>query len=256
MSNLALVTGASSGIGKSLSYELAKKKYDLIIHGRNLNSLQQIKQEIEKLYSVSVEIIICELSNDSDLDKLISSIQDKDINLLVNNAGFGVAGTFDMTDLDAELDMVKVIVNAPMKITKSLLPKLKSNTPAYILNVSSLYSHFSVPKQAIYGASKAFQHSFSLALNEELRGSNVHVSSLCPGLTYSNFRLRQGKEEKKHIVGMTSDAVAKIALRGLFNKRPTIIPGFFNKMMAIVLPNLRDRLALRLIFKMNSSRGL
>ena len=215
-----------------------------------------MEEDLEKEYNVDVEIVTAELSDDEQLDDLINKVKHRDINLLVNNAGFGVAGTFDKTDLASELDLVKVVVTAPMKITKALLPSLERVSDSYILNVSSLYSYFSVPKQAIYGASKAFQHSFSLALTEELRDKGVYVSSLCPGLTYSNFRIRQGKPEKKHIVGMTSEEVAAIAIKGLFKKKPSIIPGFFNKIMSYVIPSLTDRLALRAIFKMNSSRGL
>lgn len=255
MKNWALVTGSSSGIGKALANELAARGHDILLHGRNHDSLKEVANEIERLYKVKTEVLIADLSVANEVQSLINSISDREIDVLINNAGFGVAGPYKDSSLERELAMVEVHINSPMKIIKSVLQNMKSKKQGYILNVASLYAYFSVPKQSIYGASKAFQHSFSLALNEELKDDGIAVSSLCPGLTYSNFRIRQGKEEKKHFVGMTSEEVAKIAIDDLFKGKISIVPGVFNKFMSKFIPRLPDRLALMLIHKMNKGRG-
>ena len=255
MEKWALITGSSSGIGKAISYELAKKNYSIILHGRNTEILHSIAADIEDCYKVQTKVINVDLSEDNAIETILTLTEYQNIEVLVNNAGFGVAGAYNATDIEAELKMVKVHVTAPMYLIKSFANKMKNNGKGHILNVSSLYSYFSVPKQAIYGASKAFQHSFSKALNEELKAQGIHVSSLCPGLTYSKFRTRQGKKEKKYLIGMTSEEVAKIAVKGLFKKKVSIVPGIFNKFMAFTIPKLPDRLALVIIHKMNKGRG-
>jgi short-subunit dehydrogenase len=255
MKGWALVTGSSSGIGRAIARELALRGYPIILHGRNVSALDEVEKDIRSISTVETTILTNDLSDSQQVSKLIEVIEERDIEIIINNAGFGVAGAYSDSPLQDELAMVEVHINTPMKIIKAALPKMKAKKKGYILNVASLYAYFSVPKQSIYGASKAFQHSYSLALNEELKDEGVIVSSLCPGLTYSNFRIRQGKAEKEHIVGMTSDAVAKIAINELFKGRISIVPGFFNKFMSKFIPRLPDRLALMIIHKMNKGRG-
>lgn len=254
MKNWALITGASSGIGLAIAKELAKRNYNLIIHGRNELALNKLKSELDSS-NIEIKIITADLSVMEETKALIQEVRDLPLSIFINNAGFGVAGDYEQTNLDEEFALTNTLVSSPMYMTKELIPILKNSPESYILNVSSLYAFFAVPKQAIYGAAKAFQHSFSKALTRELSHTTISVSSLCPGLTYSQFRTRQGKNEKKHFVGLTSEEVAKIAMNKMFAKKVTIVPGFFNKFMSIVIPNLPDRWAIAIIHKMNSSRG-
>ena len=243
----ALITGSSSGIGKELAITISNIGYHIILHGRDESALQEVKAKI----ATNVEIIVCDLTSENALRLILEKTKDKNIEILVNNAGFGVGGDFKQTQLQDELDLIEVNVIFPIKLTKELLNKQQLK---YILNTSSLYSYFPVPKQAIYGASKAFKHSFSLAIAKE--NPEIIISSLCPGLTYSKFRTRQGKEEKHYpFIGLSSKQVAHIAVRGMLNGKKEIVPGVFSKMMATLIPKLPTSIGLWLIEKMNAGRG-
>ena len=250
----ALITGASSGIGRSLSLELAKKEYNVILHGRNTTELQSLSDKIQQDYRVKTKVVELDLDN-KNLAPLFEACEGKDIQVLVNNAGFGVGGNFADTDLSKELSMVHVHIDAVMRLTKFILFRMDKDSDNYILNVSSLYSFFPVPKQAIYSASKTFIHNFSLALSEEFAKTKITIFSLCPGLTYSKFRTRQSKPEKKMFVGMTSDEVAHVAIKKLFKRKIIIVPGLFNNLMRFIIPKLPTKLGLKIIHQMNKQRG-
>jgi short-subunit dehydrogenase len=250
----ALITGASSGIGRAIAIELAYRGYNILLHGRNEKDLGEVETEIHEKTQAKAQKVLLDLDS-KDLAPLFSACEDKEIRVLVNNAGFGVGGDFCNTDLSRELSMVNVHISAVMKLTKFFLYRMDRNKENYILNVSSLYSFFPVPKQAVYSASKAFTHNFSLALSEELAQSNITVTSLCPGLTYSKFRTRQGKQEKMLPVGMTSQAVAKIAVKQMLKGKVVIVPGLFNKFMRFFIPILPNKIGLKIIHRMNKQRG-
>lgn len=251
----ALITGSTSGIGKAIARELANKGYNIILHGRNQEELDSSSLSLTKSYGIKCLPLNLDLAQQNSSQRILQEIKSLNITILVNNAGFGVPGSFDKTLLDDEIKMAQVHVIFPMQITKHFAKAFKDKREGHILNVSSLYSFFPVPRQSIYGATKAFQHSFSLALYKELKEFNVHVSSLCPGLTYSKFRTRQGHTEKKHAMGLSSEAVAKIAIKGLFRKKPIIVPGKFNRLTAFLMPRLPIEWTLKLIDKMNRKRG-
>ncbi|EQC43907.1 SDR family oxidoreductase [Bacteriovorax sp. Seq25_V] len=258
MEKYALITGSSSGIGKAMAFELAKHGYSPLLHGRNIVELEKTRAEIlGKHPSLKCEIIQANLSVENEIDKLISKIQNYDIEVFISNAGFGIPGNFENTELLAEETMISTHVSAIVKLTKYFYKSCANKERGYILNTSSLYSFFAVPKQSMYGATKAFQHSFFMALHQEakLNRPHIYISSLCPGLTYSNFRISQGKKEKKSIVGMEAHEVATIAINSLFKNKPVIIPGIFSKMMAFVIPKLPIALQLSIIYNMNKQRG-
>ncbi len=242
----ALITGSSSGIGKEIAITLSNIGYHVILHGRNIEALHEIKKSITS----NVEIINCDLTEKNAIEHFKALSEEKNIEVLVNNAGIGVDGDFKSTNIEEEVEMVEINVIFPMRLTKLIL---QNNKLKYILNTASLYSYFPVPKQAIYGASKAFLHSFSLAIAKE--NPEITISSLCPGLTYSSFRTRKGKEEKYYPIGLTSKAVATKAVRGMLNGKQEIVPGLFNKLISFVIPKLPTSLGLIIIQKMNSGRG-
>lgn len=253
----AFITGSSSGIGESFAKQLASENYNIILHGRNELNLKRIQREIIEKYKVKCEYIILDLSSTitiSQLDNLLSSFN---ITTFISNAGLGVAGYFNETSLDDELKVSNLHVNSIIVLTKYFITKFKVAKEGRILNISSLYAFFPVPKQSIYAATKTFQHSFFLSIHKEMKMQFplIKISSVCPGLTYSNFRIRQGKQEKSSIVGMSSLQVCKIALKGLDKNQAEILPGFFAKMMSIVIPLLPRSFALSIIYQMNKQRG-
>ena len=256
--NWALITGSSAGIGKAIASIMAQRGYNLFIHGRDLKNLEDTKAELEQAHNIQVRTISSDLSSNEGALKIIETIeQTKDchIEVLVNNAGFGVAGTFLNTDLNSELEMVSTHVNSTIILTKHFSKLMKLKSKGYILTVSSLYSFFPVPRQAIYGATKAFEHSFSKALHKELKEFNINCTSLCPGLTYSRFRTRQGHTEQKRAIGMSSEEVARLGVDGLFKNKAQVVPGAFNKFTSYIMTRLPIKLSLFAIDKMNSSRG-
>ncbi len=246
----ALITGSSVGIGREIAIELSKRGYNIVIHGRNKKELIETSKKLGSDFI----IVDSDLSAQDGVLTLLEEIQSFNIKVLVNNAGFSVAGNYESTPLEKELEMIHLQINTPMQLIKALIPKLKGD--GYILNVASLYSYFAVPKQSIYGASKSFLQSFSLALRHELKSEGISVSTLSPGLTYSTFRTRHGKKEKHYpLIGLSSNYVAKQGVNELFKEKAVIIPGLFAKLMAFIIPLLPYSIQLYFIDKMNSSRG-
>ncbi len=258
MKKYAFITGSSSGIGKAMAFELAAMGYCPILHGRNHHALTEVKKLIEGKYKdLECETLIANLSEPNETENLIKKLSLFNIEVFISNAGFGIPGNFEATDIANEEEMISTHVTSVVKLSKYFYQNFAKKEKGYILNTSSLYSYFPVPKQSMYGATKAFQHSFFLALHQEARLNRPHIfiSSLCPGLTYSNFRISQGKKEKKSVVGMEASAVAKIAINGLFRNKAVIVPGVFGKMMAFVIPKLPIGIQLSIIYNMNKQRG-
>ncbi len=245
----ALITGSSVGIGRELAIQLSNKGYAIILHGRNEDDLNKTKS----LLKTKSMIITKDLADQDASEYIIKRTKDLNIKCLINNAGFSVSGDYIASDIEEELAMIKTHITFPMQIIKELSDRLENG---FILNVASLYSFFAVPKQSIYGASKAFTQSYSLALHHEMKKRNIGVTTLSPGLTYSHFRTRHGKEEKKYpFIGLEADIVAKCALDGMFSRKIIVVPGVFSKCMAMIIPLLPYNLQLLIIDKMNSSRG-
>lgn len=257
MKPYAFITGSSSGIGLELARCLAAMNYQIILHGRNIDALEAACSDIKKTYSTECLYFSAELSNPHETQNLIEKLKQFKIEVFVSNAGIGVPGNFFETNLENELSMCELHVMSVVRLSKYFMQEFAKNKKGHILNVSSLYSYFPVPKQSLYAATKSFQHSFFLSLHKEAKmaGLGVNISSLCPGLTYSNFRIRQGKQEKKSFVGLSATKVAAIALDGLFKNKCVIIPGIFNKIMALLIPLLPVESGLSIIYKMNKQRG-
>lgn len=226
---LALVTGASSGIGKDIARELSKKGYDLVVVARNKDKLEEIKEELS---NIKVTIIPCDLSKEENCYTLYEKVKDFDIDLLVNNAGFGVYGNFVETDLEKELEMIKVNDIAYHILTKLFLKDFVKKNRGQILNVCSSAAFYTGPRMATYYATKNYIYCLTASIYEELRKmkSKVSISALCPGPVDTNFNnVANVKFADKPL---SSEYVAKVAVKGLENKKMLIIPGFgmkFNK---------------------------
>ncbi len=219
----ALVTGATSGIGMSFARKLNKRGWDLILTGRN----EKILKQLQKKFGEGTEIIVADLAKKEDVFKVYEFCRDKDVELLVNNAGYGLFGKFDETDLDDELNMINVNVTALHILTKLFLRDFKKKDHGIILNVASAAGFMSGPLMSSYYASKNYVLRLSLAVYEELRRekSGVSVTVLCPGPVATNFNNRAGV--KFSVKPISADYAAEIALKKAFAGKLFAIPGLF-----------------------------
>jgi uncharacterized protein len=255
MKKWAIITGASSGIGKALAFEFAKNGFNLLLTARNIEALQKVAETCESTYTVETEIYAADLASAESTDELAKFIVNKKIDVLVNNAGFGVKGDFAETEIADELKMLDVQLAAMLKLTKVVLPQMIANKRGNILNVASVYSFSPVPKQSVYSACKSFMLSFSSALRSEIENSGVSISVLCPGITQTEFRVRAGIADKKNS-GMTAEKVAEITHAEMMRGKFIIIPGFQNKVFAFLSKHLPESARAWLIKSINNKRGV
>lgn len=248
----AMVTGASSGIGRDIAIDLAKLGYDLIVVGRDREALESLKDIVSN--KVKVKIIVVDLSNLQKVKELYVLTRNDDIDLLVNNAGFGVFGEFINTDISAELDMLNVNISAIHMLTKFYLKDMVKKDKGIILNVSSSASFMAGPLLSSYYATKSYVYRLSLAINEELRRkkSKVQISVLCPGPVDTNFNNRVGVKFK--IKALSSSYVAKYALTKLFSGKIVIIPGFKMKLVKFLVRFLPDKFVARLTYNIQKKK--
>lgn len=217
----ALVTGASSGIGREIAKVLAERGYDLILTARRADRLRELADELP----VKVEVIPADLTDRAQVKALWEQVKDQDIDILVNNAGRGLFGPFDETDLNIELEMLEVNIVALHTLTKLFLPKMKARGRGHILNVASSAAFLPGPLLSSYYASKAYVLRLSEAVAEELRRakSKVTISVLCPGPVPTEFD--QVADVRFSIPGMDSTSVARLAVAGTLRGQLLILPG-------------------------------
>ena len=189
MKNVALITGASTGIGKQFAIIHAQNKGDLVIVARSLDKLQVLKSELESKYAVKVKVIAKDLTQNTAAQEIHDEIKKEGIELdyLINNAGFGGQGFFHERKLEDDITMINLNIVALTKLTRLFLPELIQGGRAKILNVSSTASLMPGPLQAVYFATKAYVTSFNNALSRELKGTGVTVTNLMPGATDTEF---------------------------------------------------------------------
>jgi short-subunit dehydrogenase len=204
----ALVTGASGGIGLELARLLARSGYNMVLVARSEEKLAQLAQELTTRHEVAVRVLVKDLSRPEAPQEIFDELQREAIaiEVLVNNAGFGLYGAFSETDLNDELQMMQVNMVALTHLTKLLLPAMLKKKRGKILNVASTAALQPGPLMAVYYATKAYVLSFSQALNDELEGSGVSVTALCPGPTTSGFQSRAAMESSRLMKGNMMDA--------------------------------------------------
>lgn len=216
----ALVTGASSGIGREIAIYLASLNIDLIIVARNKKELEKLKENV----NVDVKIITLDLIKKENVYKLYDLVKNNNIDILVNNAGFGLFGLFNETDLDRELEMIDLNVTTYHILTKLFLKDFVKKDNGYILNVCSSAGFMAGPRLSTYYATKNYITKLTMAINEELRQmkSNVSISALCPGPVNTNFnKVANGDFSIKEI---SPKLVAKLAVDKMFKRKMLIIP--------------------------------
>ena len=237
MNKYALVTGASKGIGKSIAIELAKAGYQLLLVSRSEKDLQELATFITDNHKVKAQYLACDLSENGASAKVATWCNGitTDLSVLVNNAGYGLFGSFDTLPLEGQSEMIRLNINAVVELSHLLLPALKAQPKAYILNIASTAAYQAMPALAIYAATKSFILSFSRALRYELKDSTVSVTCLSPGPTETGFANRAGLDiiaELAEKFNMQPDDVARIGLKAMFRKKPEIVPGLVNKFSA------------------------
>ncbi len=235
-----LITGATSGIGRELALIFARKGYNLHIAARTEGTLIAQTDEFRHLYHIGCAYTACDLSQPSAPDMIMRNIREQagKIDILVNNAGFGNWGAFDQTDLSTEIEEIQLNILALVRLTKSALGEMKQRRSGRILNVASMAGFVPGPHMAIYYATKAFVISFSEALREEVRGSGISVSVVCPSESPTNFQARAGIERTNlnRRIFLTDPAfIAREAFDGLMRNKPVIIPGVKNKFLIFSL---------------------
>lgn len=222
----ALVTGASSGIGYDISKYLAKRGYDIIAVARNKRALENLKSEIK----TNVKIICTDLSLKDNCIQLYEKLKEDEIDVLINNAGFGMYGNFDVLDLNKEIEMINVNIIACDILTKLFLRDMKKRNRGFILNVGSLAGFMPGPLMSSYYASKSYVVKLTQAIRKELKKSKsgVSVSVLCPGPVNTNFNNTAGV--KFAVKPLSSEYVAKYAIDMMFKRKLVIVPGFTIKL--------------------------
>ena len=236
----ALITGASSGIGKNMAYVLANKGIDLILVARNKEEMLKIKENVK----VNVLVIELNLLKEKNVFKLYEMCKDENIDILINNAGFGLFGIFTEADLTRELEMIDLNIKAYHILTKLFLKDFVEKDKGYILNVASSAGFMAGPRLSTYYATKNYVLKLTMAINEELRqsGSNVVVSALCPGPVNTNFnKVAMGDFSIKEA---SPKYVAEYAIDKMFKKKMSIVPTLRIKLGIFLLRLIPYRLQL------------
>jgi short-subunit dehydrogenase len=258
----ALITGASSGIGKAIAYELAKRKINVILIALPNSGLKEVREDIVIRFDIKTDLLELDLTIPESHQVVFQWCQSRsyDIGILVNNAGIGNLCAFENTDASFITRMLMLNNQAMVALVHLFAAQLKRRGAAYILNVGSLGSFFPLPYKSVYAATKGFVHAFSRALRLEWKQYNVHVSCLCPGSTMTSKEVvERAKTLPTNYLNLhqTAESVAREAVTALFQKKKTIVPGWSNKVLyhlAFVLPSFVIDWFLLRIFSRNQFR--
>jgi short-subunit dehydrogenase len=233
----ALVTGGSVGIGAALAEELARHGHDLILVSRKRDKLEARGRDIAAKFGVDVVCVPEDLTDPQGARRLHEAVVGRglDVHVLVNNAGVGVYGKFATTDLDAELKMIQLNSTSVVELTKRFLPGMIERRSGRILNVASTAAFVPGPWMSIYYATKAFVLSFSLAIDYELKPHGITVTTLCPGPTESEFKVRAGSQRSRLFEAFVMDAprVAREGYDAMMKGKAVAIPGLRNKLIPV-----------------------
>jgi uncharacterized protein len=233
---VALITGASGGIGLELARLCAKGGHDVVLVARNREKLEEAAKYLSGMYGIRAEVIAADLKDPDAPQAILGQVEKLGMGLdvLVNNAGFGDWGLFGRADLQRQLDMLQVNVIALTTLTRLALPRMVSQRKGRILNVASTAAFAPGPLMAVYYASKAYVLSFSEALSNEFKGTGITVTALCPGPTRTGFALEAGMTHSNLFSSPTVMDPAPVAIAGyqaMMLGRAVVIPGIANKLL-------------------------
>ncbi len=241
MSKTAVITGATSGIGEAYARRLAKDGYDLIITGRKKDTIQKVADDITQQYKNKVDVVIAEMSDERDVQKLLDVVGKRDdIEYLINNAGYsGYFQCYEQTDFAEHEKMVKAHDITPLRLISAVLPGMKKRKKGVIINVASLAGVIPFYRHAVYAGSKAFLKHYTHTLCLELKGTGVKVQALCPGNVYTNWgkdyyakEFYDLKMTGKSMPGMSAEKLVAISMKSLNKSNPVCVPGLVNRVFA------------------------
>ena len=244
----ALITGASSGMGRDMAKILSQNGYDLILVARDEKKLEEVKKQLK----TETKIVVMDISNEENCKKIYE--ENKDIDILINNAGFGDCGHFEETSLDKDIQMIHTNIIAYHILTKLYLKEMIKKDSGRILNVASTAAFLPGPLMSTYYSTNSYVYELTTAIFEELRRikSNVKVSVLCPGPVNTNFNNVAGVNFA--IKGLSSDYVTSYALDKMFKNKLVIIPGFANKLAKVACKFASLRLLLKVDYNIQRKK--
>ena len=237
MASWALVTGATSGIGESFTRLLAENNYNIVLVARDMPRLQERARELEAKFRVKTHIIQADLSTDAGCAVVEHYIANNQVDVLINNAGFGLNKAFTMSDIDAEQQMFDVLVRTPMRLMHVALPLMKQRNKGVIINVSSVAGYIA---GGSYSAAKSYLTVLSESLHTELSGTNIKISALCPGFTRTEFHQR-GRMSMKGLpsfMWLDSDKLVAKAWSDALKGEAVSIPGWQYQLLVFVIHSL------------------
>ena len=247
---LALITGASSGLGEEFARQLSCMGYDIIAVARRKDKLLELAEKLP----TRVTAMVCDLSMESDCLELFEKTKNLDIDIVINNAGFGLLGEFSQAELSRELQMINVNCRAPHILTKLYLNKFLSENKGYILNICSVGGYMPGPMISAYYATKAYLLSLTRAIYEEVRrsGKNVYIGCVCPGPIDTEFtRIAKGRAGIK---SRSAADVVKYSLKKMLKRKATIIPGIEVKLSALAAKLLPEKLLLKITYNIQKKK--
>jgi short-subunit dehydrogenase len=234
MSSWALVTGATSGIGESFTRLLASNKYNIVLVARDLPRLQERAAALEAKFGIKTHVIQADLATDEGCLKVEKYIAENQIDVLINNAGFGTNKAFTMSTLEVEQQLLDVLVRTPMRLMHVALPLMKARNNGIIINVSSVAGYIA---GGTYSASKSYLTVLTESLHTELAATNVKVSALCPGFTRTEFHQR-GKMSMKglpNFLWLNSDRLVEQSWRDALKDKAVSVPGWQYKLLVLIV---------------------
>lgn len=250
----ALVTGASAGIGKSFADVFAKYGFNLVLTARREERLEALASELAAKHKITATAIAADLADEAAPAKLLADVKSRGINVdaLINNAGYGVPGTYAGTAWEDQRKFLRVLVEAPCELAHRVLPDMIARKRGYIINIASVAGM--IPGSAgatLYGAAKSFMVQFSRSLHLEVEKSGVNVTAVCPGFTYSEFHDVAGNRAQvsklPSQMWMTSDVVAEEGYQAVMRNKPVHVNGWVNKSIVLAAKYLPDATGLAIM---------
>jgi short-subunit dehydrogenase len=230
----ALVTGASAGIGLEFIHQLAAKGYDVILVSRNKNKLDEIASDVAKKYSVKAEVLVADLGTDQGIKHTCDFISQNDIEFVVNNAGLGINKPFHATDLAEEVNLLNVLVKAPLEISHAAIVQMMKKNNGFIVNVGSVAAWTT---SGTYSAAKVWLTSFSESLNTNYKNSGINVTVVAPGFTRTEFhqRAQMPTNEIPNWMWISTQLVVTDSIKAVLKAKPVVIPHVKYKLLFVFL---------------------
>ncbi len=251
---LALITGASAGIGAALAHIYAENQYNVFLIARREDRLKALATELEAKYNITAMTFVADLSKLQAVDSIIENLEslNLDVDVLINNAGFGLAPEFTNTKWSQQANYLRLMLEAPCELTHKLLPAMRKRGKGSIINMASMAGYAPGGRgHTLYAATKAALIKFSQSLHQENKKYGLNIVAVCPGLTYSEFHDVNGQRDRlsnfPKYMWQTSEQVARATFKAGQRQNPVYVPGLFNQTLYILNKLLPETLSMRLL---------